>query len=99
MLSNARVIRGSEFDILSGGLNNTLPAKLCQGLLWEHLQTFFQPPKVPQSWGTFETGGHPQTPSPSEEGPLCTPQLLKTSLCLTAFHVNDIAVWLSVVDV
>ena len=32
MLSNARVIRGSQFDILSGGLNNTLTAKLCQGL-------------------------------------------------------------------
>jgi hypothetical protein len=43
MLSTALVIRGSQFDILSGGLNNTLPAKLCQGFSLERLTIIFQP--------------------------------------------------------
>jgi hypothetical protein len=51
MPSNALAIRGSQFDILSGGLNNTLPAKLCQGFSLERLIIIFQPPVSPNLGG------------------------------------------------
>jgi hypothetical protein len=55
MLSTALVIRGSQFDILSGGLNNTLPAKLCQGFSLERLIIIFQS-LYPQSGGNLRLG-------------------------------------------
>ena len=45
--------------------------------LWKQraFTNVFSTPFIPQSWGTFESGGYPQTPSKGVL-PLCTPQLL-----------------------
>ena len=45
----------------------------------------FQPPVVTHSWGTFEAGGYPQTPSKGVL-PLCKPQWLN-DLCLPRYRL------------